>query len=279
MQLIEINKVYHEDCLGFMDKLMDSGVKIDIIITSPPYNINKEYSSYHDNRLEKDYLSWLRSIAKKSVNVLKDDGSFFLNVGAIHSEPILPFKIAQQFTKGDYRIQNVIHWIKSVTIEKEDIGRNNLLQDDISVGHFKPIVSKRFLSDFQEYIFHFTKTGRLELSKLSIGVQYQDKTNIGRWKSATQDKRDRGNVWFIPYPTVTEHRPHPAVFPEKLPCLCIKLHGIKDGLLVYDPFMGIGSTALACLSLGIDYLGTEIDEQYVRIARENITQRVHYLRG
>jgi site-specific DNA-methyltransferase (adenine-specific) len=276
--LIEINKVYHEDCVGFMNRLIDNGISIDVIVTSPPYNINKEYGSYHDNRQEKDYLSWLQTIARKSVNILKEDGSFFLNVGAMHSEPTLPFKIAQQFTKEDYKLQNVIHWIKSVTIEKEDIGRSNSLRDSVSVGHFKPIVSKRFLSDFQEYIFHFTKTGCLELSKLSIGVQYQDKTNIGRWKSATQDKRDRGNVWFIPYPTVTERRPHPAVFPEKLPCLCIKLHGIKDRLLVYDPFMGIGTTALACLSLGINYLGTEIDEQYVRIAMENITERTRYLK-
>jgi site-specific DNA-methyltransferase (adenine-specific) len=113
----------------------------------------------------------------------------------------------------------------------------------------------------------------VKLDKLGVGVSYQDKTNIGRWKAAKQDKRDRGNVWFIPYPTIQEGRPHPAVFPEKLPLLCIKLHGIKQNMLVYDPFMGIGSTALACLSLGVNYIGTEIDKQYVEMALESTTKQ------
>lgn len=104
-------------------------------------------------------------------------------------------------------------------------------------------------------------------------MPYQDKTNIGRWKSATEDKRDRGNVWFIPYSTINESRPHPAVFPEKLPNLCIKVHGVKKGMLVYDPFMGVGNTALACINLGVDYLGTEIYAEYIKVAHADIEKR------
>ena len=59
---------------------------------------------------------------------------------------------------------------------------------------------------------------------------------------------------------------HPAIFPEKLPYLCIKTHGIRSDCLVYDPFMGMGSTALACVRLGVDYIGSEIDPEYVRMA-------------
>jgi site-specific DNA-methyltransferase (adenine-specific) len=62
------------------------------------------------------------------------------------------------------------------------------------------------------------------------------------------------------------------MFPEKLPYLCIKVHGIKSDILVYDPFMGIGTTALACLRLGVNYIGTEIDDEYIKVARENITE-------
>ena len=51
--------------------------------------------------------------------------------------------------------------------------------------------------DLQEYIFHLTKGGDVKMDKKAIGVPYQDKTNIGRWKSAIEDKRDIGNVWFI----------------------------------------------------------------------------------
>jgi site-specific DNA-methyltransferase (adenine-specific) len=184
--------------------------------------------------------------------------------------------------KIDYKIQNTIHWIKSVTIEQEDIGKNNNMRNngDVSIGHFKPIVSERFLTDVQEYVFHFTKTGNVKLDKLGIGVAYQDKTNIGRWKSAQQDKRDRGNVWFIPYPTIQEERPHPAIFPVKLPELCIKLHGRKSNMLVYDPFMGIGSTALACINLKVNYIGTEIEPGYIKIAHEQISGNIEkYLQG
>ncbi|MDQ4072988.1 MAG: site-specific DNA-methyltransferase [Thermoproteota archaeon] len=249
---------------------------VDVIVTSPPYNINKEYGYYRDKKGNEEYLDWILEIARLSSLVLKDDGSFFLNVGGTPSDPLMPYKVCNKFLQAGYILQNTIHWIKSISIEKKDIGRNNWLKNDtdtVSIGHFKPIVSKRYLTDLHEYIFHFTKHGNSKLDKLAIGVPYQDKTNIGRWKSATQDKRDRGNVWFISYPTTQEKKAHPATFPEKLPYLCIKLHGVSENSLIYDPFMGIGSTALACLDLGVNYIGTEIDADYIRIAKELIKER------
>ena len=210
---------------------------------------------------------------KLSHSILKDNGSFFLNIGGILSDPILPFEVVHKFKEASYELQNTIHWVKSISIEKEDVGKSNGKCDPYSIGHFKPIISERFLTDLQEYIFHFTKGGNVKVDKRAIGVPYQDKTNIGRWKSATEDKRDRCNVWFIPYPTINEGRPHPAVFPEKLPYLCIKMHGVKKGMVVYDPFMGIGTTALACIRLGVNYLGTEIDSDYNKVAIEDIEKR------
>jgi site-specific DNA-methyltransferase (adenine-specific) len=233
--------------------------------------MNKEYRIYKDNKEREKYLQWMRNVAEKSYDILKDDGSFFLNVGGRPVDPTSPFEVVTQF-RTIYELQNTIHWIKSVSIDAEDVGKNNGFRENgnISIGHFKPIVSDRYLSDLQEYIFHFTKTGNIKLDKLKIGVTYQDKTNIGRWKSAKQDKRDRGNVWLISYPTIQEGRPHPAIFPIKLPERCINLHGIKPNMLVYDPFMGIGNTALACLRLGLNYLGTEIDREYIKVAQDKI---------
>ena len=289
---IELNKIYHEDCLDFMgglEKEQQPPLLVDVIVTSPPYNINKEYGHYHDDKEEKEYLDWLYQVAKKSLSILKDNGSFFLNIAGIPSDQFLPLDVAKTFKDAGYKLQNTIHWIKSISFEEEDIAKSNGTarnnhdnhydnnSSGFAVGHFKPIVSQRFLTDCHEYIFHFTKNADVKLDKLAIGVPYQDKTNIGRWKSAQQDRRDRGNTWFIPYPTINESRPHPAVFPEKLPFLCIKLHGIRDDLLVYDPFMGTGTTALACLKLNINYLGTEIDEEYIKIARENIVQLKNFI--
>jgi site-specific DNA-methyltransferase (adenine-specific) len=266
-----------------MQKMRDERVLVDVIVTSPPYNINKEYGSYKDNKEKNDYLEWLQDVAEASLPILKDNGSFFLNIAGRPTDPTLPFLVVERFLeKGKrilYTLQNTIHWIKSFTIEQEDIGKNNGFRGT-SIGHFKPIMSKRYLTDIHEYIFHFTKTGNVKIDKLGIGVKYQDKSNIGRWKSAIEDRRDRGNVWFIPYLTIQEERPHPAVFPVKLPELCIKLHGRKDGLLVYDPFMGIGSTALACIGLGVKYIGTDIDAGYIKIAEEQISGKIEqYLPG
>jgi len=272
VELNNNNNIYHEDCKDFMKRSSSHGMRVDVIVTSPPYNINKEYGSYRDNKERKDYLDWLYEIAQLSYLILKDNGSFFLNIGGTPSYPMLPFEVIEKFKKAEYQLQNTIHWIKSISFEKTDVGKNNGIRD-YSIGHFKPIVSDRYLTDIHEYIFHFTKEGNVKLNKRAIGVPYQDKTNIGRWKSATQDKRDRGNVWFIPYPTIQESRHHPAVFPEKLPYLCIRMHGVKPDMLVYDPFMGIGTTALACIKLGVNYMGTEIDADYIKVALEYIEKR------
>jgi site-specific DNA-methyltransferase (adenine-specific) len=274
--VIELNKIYQEDCLSFMNKISSYGIVVDVIVTSPPYNLNKKYRSYKDNRKRKDYLSWLSDMARASHKILKDEASFFLNVAGSASDSLLPLEVAKLFCDSGFKLQNTIHWIKSVSIEKEDLAKTwPYKTENISIGHFKPIISKRFLNDFHEYIFHFTRRGDVRLDKLAIGVPYQDKSNIARWKSSKQDKRDRGNVWFIPYPTIRKERPHPAVFPHRLPYLCIKLHGIRRGMIVYDPFMGIGSTAIACLNLGVDFIGTEIDAGYIQTAQKGIDRIVN----
>ena len=276
--MIELNKIYQEDCLQFMKKIIRNGIFVDVIVTSPPYNINKNYRSYVDKKERNEYLSWLSEIASTSYNILKNEASFFLNVSGAPSDSLLPLEVAKAFFDSGYKLQNTIHWIKSISIEKEDLAKTGSFSPskNVSLGHFKPIMSERFLNDFHEYIFHFTKDGDVKLDKLAIGVPYQDKTNIGRWKSSKEDKRDRGNVWFIPYQTIRKERPHPAIFPERLPYLCIKLHGIKQGMLVYDPFMGIGNTALACIQLDVNFIGTEIDYGYIQFAKESINNLLHY---
>ena len=257
---------------------MRNGVSVDVIVTSPPYNLNKNYRSYVDKKERNEYLSWLSEVARTSYDILKNEASFFLNVSGAPSDSLLPLEVAKAFFDSGYKLQNTIHWIKSISIEKEDLAKTGSFSPskNVSLGHFKPIISERFLNDFHEYIFHFTKDGDVKLDKLAIGVPYQDKTNIGRWKSSKEDKRDRGNVWFIPYQTIRKERPHPAIFPERLPYLCIKLHGIKKGMLVYDPFMGIGNTALACIQLNVNFIGTEIDYGYIQSAQERIDNLLNY---
>ena len=72
-----------------MDKLASQGMLVDVIVTSPPYNINKKYGSYKDNKDKNEYLNWLFEIAKSSLSILDDNGSFFLNIGGRPSYPML----------------------------------------------------------------------------------------------------------------------------------------------------------------------------------------------
>ena len=241
-QPLWLSNIYPMDCLEGMKLLKENS--IDIIVTSPPYNIGKKYNGYNDERPKRRVFR----LDGRSCDSIKADFErnrlFFLNVGGKSSDPWIALDVANRFRKH-YELQNLIHWIKSIAIPKEDMGDYAHTQQTIAVGHYQPVNSSRYLSGGHEFIFHFTQHGDVSLSKTAIGVPYQDKSNIGRWKSAREDLRERGNAWFIPYETIQESRPHPTVFPEKLPEMCIKLHGFNSETTVLDPFMGIGTTSVS----------------------------------
>ena len=265
-----INKIYQMDCIQFMENWTGQGV--DVMVTSPPYNLGKKYKTYRDSMTREEYLDWMHRVACAAKGIMKDDGSFFLNIISKPTDPWLSFDVAREFGK-EFKLQNTIHWIKSIALsEKRDGDATKGLNGDFAVGHFKPINTDRFFNQCHEYIFHFTVNGTAKLDKLAIGVPYSHKSNLDRWKTK-KNVRDRGNAWFMSYENKQgAYYPieHVATFPEKLPYLCIKAHGLRDGCLVYDPFMGLGSTALACVRLGVNYIGSEIDPEYARIADMSI---------
>jgi site-specific DNA-methyltransferase (adenine-specific) len=233
----------------------------DVVVTSPPYNLGTSYGTYDDTGDRESYLSWIEQVADEVKSRLKPDGSFFLNVGSSPTNPWGPFEIVSRL-RSHFELQNVFHWIKSIYVENESYGTKAAL----SVGHYKPINSERFVNDTHEYIFHLTKSGSVPLRRLAIGVPYKDKGNVARWKGGGAGVRCRGNSWYIPYSTIQSReteRPHPASFPSGIAEMCLKLHGLDKGqLLVLDPFMGIGNTAIACRELGTRCVGFEIDPEY-----------------
>jgi site-specific DNA-methyltransferase (adenine-specific) len=148
--------------------------------------------------------------------------------------------------------------------------------EQISAGHFKPINSKRFVNDCHEYVFHLTKSGDIELDRRAAGVPYVHKSNIARWgHTGGADLRCRGNTWFIPYDTINsrdKERPHPATFPVALVEQCIRLHGKGAATRMLDPFLGIGSSAIAAQRQKLEsFTGIELDEHYLEAAQERIT--------
>jgi site-specific DNA-methyltransferase (adenine-specific) len=196
------------------------------------------------------------------------DGSLFQNVGAKPKDPWTALDIAQA-VRPHLELQNIIHWVKSIAIEKALAGARAGLDDDLAVGHYKPINSKRFLNDCHEFVFHFSRTGETPIDRRAVGVKYQDQSNVTRWRQAGSGLRCRGNTWFLPYDTIQsrdKERPHPATFPWRLPAYCLKLHGVPRIRVAVDPFLGLGSSAVASATLGVSFIGIEVDEHYLKEA-------------
>jgi site-specific DNA-methyltransferase (adenine-specific) len=251
------------DCVEGMRQMPDESV--DLVVTSPPYNLGINYRNYRDSRTSDEYLNWSAIWAGEVRRVLKNDGSFFLNLGSCPSNPLIPHELIVRMKASLFVLQNTFHWIKSISIQTKD-------GELLSAGHFKPLQSDRFVTDCHEYVFHLTKTGKTPLNRRAIGVPYSDKSNIKRWAhTGGTDLRCRGNNWFIPYKTIvsrSKQRPHPATFPTDLAVFCIKIHGCRPDLIMLDPFLGIGHSALAAKQCNVGrFFGFDIDREYVEVAR------------
>ena len=133
------------DCMEYLTQV--DAESVDVVVTSPPYNIGVDYRSYDDKQPRSAYLLWLQQWADEIHRILKPDGSLFLNLGSKPSDPWVSFQaaaaVAGAATMDDlsdtsrFQLQNVLHWIKSISIDsqKHDSEQNNVL----SYGHYKPI--------------------------------------------------------------------------------------------------------------------------------------------
>jgi site-specific DNA-methyltransferase (adenine-specific) len=267
-------RFYLGDSVDVLQRLAPGS--ISAIVTSPPYNLGIRYRTYEDTMPRGRYLEWTSEWVSRAAQVLSSDGSLFLNVGAKPTDPWTALDVAQA-ARPHLHLQNTIHWIKSIAIEKALAGARAGWSDDLAVGHYKPINSRRFLHDCHEFVFHFSPGGATPLDRQAVGVKYQDQSNVARWRTAASGVRCRGNTWFIPYETIQSRdkdRPHPATFPPRLAAYCLRLHGLSRLRLVMDPFLGLGSAAVACAELGVNFVGVEIDEHYLGEAVERTRRAI-----
>lgn len=247
------------DCLAVMKGMRAHS--IDVVVTSPPYNLNLAYGVYEDSRDEAEYIDWLYDVSLAIKGVMKPNGSFFLNIAGSNSRPYVPFELVVRLRKVGFFLQNHITWIKSIGMETE------------SRGHFKPVSGRRFVHHNHEHIFHLTLPNNVELDRLAIGIPFQDKSNIAR-RGHERDLRCRGDTWFIPYSTVKSKAQkfnHPSTFPVELPLWCIYLHGREPGIIL-DPFVGTGTTLVAARLAGARGIGIDIDPTYLETARQRVKQ-------
>ena len=264
--------IHRRDCVAGMQELLEPE-SVDVVVTSPPYNLGIAYRSYDDTVPRTEYLDWIAAWGDAVHRVLTRSGSLFLNIGGKPSDPWSPFDVLSRLRQR-FVLPNTIHWIKSIAIDADcRRDRRHASRRTSPSATTSRINSQRYVNDCHEYIFHLTRFGDVELDRRAIGVEYQDKSNVGRWAAATNDRRCRGNTWFVPYRTIKSRdceRPHPATFPVRIPMLCTRLHGLERVKRVMDLFLGLGHIALACKTLGVPGVGFETDEDYFAESRRLI---------
>ena len=255
------NSFYYDDCLRVLPTLADKSV--DLVITSPPYNIGMNYNKYQDKR--NDYVDWLVKIFNECCRVLKDYGHLFLNIASGKDYPFNSYKVAE---KINWKLQNNIIWAKSVEI------------DNRVRGYSTPTQSKRYLYNGWEHIFHFTKNGDTNIDREWSGIPCDDNYNNAErhFKKTGRLWRPTTTCWHFTYKSkatkeitksIAGEKKHPAIFPEKLVEKCIKLSGLKKGVIL-DCFMGTGTTGKVAKQMNLDFIGIEIDKDYFNFAKDRI---------
>jgi len=251
--MIEINKIYNESNLDTIAKMPDEC--IDLVVTSPPYDGLRTYNGYCFD---------FEGLAKGLYRVMKQGGVvvWIVNDATVNgSETGTSFRQALYFMDCGFKLHDTMIWAK-------DGGG--------ALG------SNRCYTQNFEYMFILSKgTPKAynlicDKKNLSFG---QDKSGVGRRnpdgtlkieKRKEASAYSKRNNWWLVVPGTEEGSSfHPAVFPEKL----VRDHiwtWSNEGDLVYDPFMGSGTTAKMAHHLKRNYIGSEISSEYVEKARKRV---------
>lgn len=233
-----------------MSDLPDNSVHL--MITSPPYNVGKEYDE--DFTLD-EYLAFLERVWREVWRVLVPGGRACVNIANLGRKPYIPLNafIARQMVDIGFLMRGEIIWNKA--------------------GHASPSTawgswkspSNPTLRDVHEYILVFSKQ-RFGRSKKRPGDQPDREATISRDNFLEHTK----SVWTFP-PEPARKVGHPAPFPVELPRRLIELYTFA-GEVVLDPFMGSGQTAIAALKTGRHYVGYEVSEEYAALAGKRIEE-------
>lgn len=243
-----INKIISGDCLEVMSKIPDNSV--DVTFADPPFNLKKKYNYYEDSKEKQDYLEWCNQWMLEMVRITKSNGSIF-----VHNIP----RWLTYYTEYLNKIAFFRHWIvwdsggapMGKTLLPNHYGilyytKSKSYKDfkfyDIRMPHPRCRVCHEFLKDYGGKIAQAHGFGPL------VSDVWSDIHRIRHKK-----RRDE----------------HPCQLPVPLLERLI-LMSTDEGDVVFDPFVGTGTTAVAAKQLGRKYIGIELDPTYVAISRENI---------
>lgn len=240
---VEINKIYNEDCLNTLTRIPDNYV--DLTVTSPPYNLGIKYDIYLDKRPNEEYFAWMEYWLTELYRITKSEGrvciNHYLSMDGVRCSPIS--NIISIATKIGFKYHGLAVW--------NDPTLSKLTAWGSWLSARAPYVNTPYEGVVIFYKEHWRKT--------SPGI-----TNIPKDEFIAASS----GVWNL---KTARSQYHPAVFPESLPSRCIQLFSY-EGDLVYDPFMGIGTTAVACKKLNRNFIGSEISKRYCQVAEKRLNE-------
>ena len=254
---MEILNLYNDDCVSIMQQMIGEGIKVDLTVTSPPYDNLRSYE---------DAVLWnfdkFKEVANKLYEVTSDGGVVIWVVNdqvKNGSETGTSFRQALYFMEIGFRLHDTMIFQKA---------------------NYIPLTHNRYEQSF-EYMFCFSKGKPKTFNPIKVpckcaGQEYKSTTkNMGGENGRTykefniNKEKVKPNIWEC---AVSQNKTnHPAVFPEQLVIDHI-LSWSNENDMVLDPFMGSGTTALACIKTNRNFLGIEMNEEYVDMANERINE-------
>ena len=261
-----INKVINGDCVNVMSELPEGSV--DLIVTSPPYGVNIKYDVHNDDMYFWEYKAFSRDWLSEAFRILKDDGRIAVNI---------PYEINRQDKGGR------IFFVSEVYQIMKEIGFNFFgivdLEED-SPHRSKTTAWGSWMSPSSPYIYNPKECVVLaykkhHIKKVKGEPQWKGEPTIteeGKTKMVykDEDKKDFMELVFGQWKYLNDSRPMTkATFSMDIPTKAIKILSYKNDVIL-DPFAGSGTSCVAAEILDRRWIGIELSENYVNIARERI---------
>lgn len=251
-----MNEIFNEDCLLTMNR-EELQNKVDLVITSPPYNTSRvsatdpygsRYDEYKDKMTDDEYIDWTVKIFEGFDKILKKDGCVLYNISySSENTHLIWLVVADIIRRTNFITADCIIWKKGHAIP------NNR--------------SKNKLTRIIEYVFVFARKDELKTfnanKKVKSIIERTGQANYENVYNFVEAKNNDGS-----------NKLNKATFSTELVLKLLDLYGTKGGI-VYDCFMGIGTTANAAIEWGMDYVGSEISEKQVEYSSEKLEEKLH----
>jgi site-specific DNA-methyltransferase (adenine-specific) len=241
-----LNRVINGSCTS-MKEIPDNS--LHLMITSPPYNVSKEYD---DDLSLHEYLNLLEDAFTETYRVLVNGGRACINVANLGRKPYIPLSdyISKMMIEIGFNMRGEIIWNKAASASPST-----------AWGSWQSAANP-ILRDIHEYILIFSKGSyKRERSKdeLEKKQNTMTKEQFMEWTKS---------IWTMNAESARRIG-HPAPFPEELPNRLIQLYSFTNDIIL-DPFMGSGTTAVAAIKLKRNYVGYDINEEYIKLADKRI---------